>query len=168
VLSRYQRQSLGVSTTITTVLGCALILTAVSIIFRKLILNSLAEFTSKLSPGRTTQLTIALGVVLGVLVSLSSVGAGAIGVTFLLILYPKLPAGKIVGSDIAHAVPLTLVAGLGHWLLGSVDGHLLVSLLVGSIPGIIIGSYIAARVPDKVLRPILAGTLAAVGARLSF
>jgi uncharacterized membrane protein YfcA len=168
VLSRYQRQSLGVSTTITTVLGCALILTAVSIIFRKLILNSLAEFTSKLSPRQTTQLTIALGVVLGVLVSLSSVGAGAIGVTFLLILYPKLPAGKVVGSDIAHAVPLTLVAGLGHWLLGSVDGHLLVSLLVGSIPGIIIGSYIAARVPDKVLRPILAGTLAAVGARLSF
>jgi uncharacterized membrane protein YfcA len=89
-------------------------------------------------------------------------------VTFLLILYPKLPAGKIVGSDIAHAVPLTLVAGLGHWLLGSVDGFLLASLLVGSIPGIIIGSYISSRVPDKVLRPILAGTLAAVGARLSF
>lgn len=167
VLSRYKRQSAAVSTTITTVLGCALILTAVSIIFRKFILNALAEFTGKLSSKQTTQLTITLGVILGVLVSLSSVGAGAIGVTFLLILYPKLPAGKIVGSDIAHAVPLTLVAGVGHWILGSVDGLLLASLLVGSIPGIVIGSYISARVPDKLLRPILAGTLAAVGARLS-
>jgi uncharacterized membrane protein YfcA len=100
---------------------------------------------------------------LGVLVSLSSVGAGAIGVTFLLILYPKLPAGKLVGSDIAHAVPLTLVAGF----LGSVDGSLLLSLMIGSIPGIILGSYVSSRIPDKLLRPILAGTLAAVGARLS-
>jgi uncharacterized protein len=168
VLSRYQTQSIGVSTTITTVLGCALILTAVSIIFRKLILNSLAGFTSKLTIRQTTLLTILLGAILGVLVSLSSVGAGAIGVTFLLILYPKLPARKIVGSDIAHAVPLTLVAGVGHWLLGSVDVVLLGSLLVGSVPGIIIGSYISSRVPDKLLRPILAGTLAAVGAKLSF
>lgn len=168
LLAHYHTQSAGVSTAITTVLGCALILTAVSIVFRKFILNSVAEFTSKLTERKTTIFTIILGTVLGVLVSISSVGAGAIGVTFLLILYPKLPAGKIVGSDIAHAVPLTLVAGIGHWLLGSVDGLLLVSLLVGSLPGIIIGSYISARVPDKVLRPILAGTLAAVGARLSF
>jgi uncharacterized protein len=168
VLSRYQKQSAAVSTTLTTVLGCALILTAASIIFRRLILNALAEFTTKLTSRQTTLLTITLGAVLGVLVSLSSVGAGAIGVTFLLILYPKLPAGKIVGSDIAHAVPLTLVAGVGHWLLGSVDALLLASLLIGSIPGIVIGSYVSARVPDKLLRPILAGTLAAVGARLSF
>ena len=167
-LSHFQTRTTGVSTTITTVLGCALILTAVSIIFRKFILNSVAEFTSKLTARQTNLFTIILGAVLGVLVSISSVGAGAIGVTFLLILYPNLPAGKIVGSDIAHAVPLTLVAGIGHWLLGSVDGLLLASLLVGSLPGIVIGSYISSRVPDKVLRPILAGTLAAVGARLSF
>lgn len=161
-------QSVGVNTTITTVLGLALILTAVSIIFRKLILNSLAEFTGKLSERQTTLFTVLLGLILGVLVSISSVGAGAIGMTFLLILYPKLPAGKLVGSDIAHAVPLTLIAGIGHWLMGSVDVSLLVSLLAGSLPGIVIGSYIASRIPDKVLRPILAGTLAAVGARLSF
>jgi uncharacterized membrane protein YfcA len=79
-----------------------------------------------------------------------------------------LPASKLVGSDIAHAVPLTLIAGIGHWFLGSIDVVLLVSLLVGSIPGVIIGSYISARIPDKVLRPVLAGTLAVVGARLSF
>jgi uncharacterized membrane protein YfcA len=121
-----------------------------------------------LSPRRTTVLTIILGAVLGVLVSISSVGAGAIGVTVLLILYPTLPAGKLVGSDIAHAVPLTLLAGLGHWLMGSVNLPLLASLLCGSIPGIIIGSLLSARAPDRVLRPILASTLALVGGKLIF
>ena len=128
----------------------------------------LAAFAERLDSRSTTSLTVLLGAVLGILVSLSSVGAGAIGVTFLLVLYPKLPAGKLVGSDIAHAVPLTLVAGFGHWFLGSVDGSLLVSLLTGSVPGIIVGSYISSRIPDKLLRPVLAGTLAVVGARLSF
>jgi uncharacterized membrane protein YfcA len=75
---------------------------------------------------------------------------------------------RIVGSDIAHAVPLTLIAGAGHWWLGSVDFHMLASLLVGSIPGIMISSHFASRVPDHVLRPILAGTLAVVGGRLAF
>jgi len=168
VLAHYRNRLDSGSNVITTVLGFALILTAISIVFRKRILNALAEFSSKLSPRGTTLLTISLGAALGVLVSLSSVGAGAIGVTFLLILYPKLPASKLVGSDIAHAVPLTLIAGIGHWFLGSIDGVLLVSLLVGSIPGVIIGSYISARIPDKVLRPVLASTLAVVGARLSF
>ncbi len=113
-------------------------------------------------------LTTALGAVLGVLVSISSVGAGAIGVTALLTLYPKMPTVRIVGSDIAHAVPLTLLAGAGHWWLGSVDWRLLVSLLTGSIPGIMIGSHFAARVPERVLRPLLAGTLALVGGKLVF
>ena len=168
VLSHYQKQVQASGNVITTVLGFALILTAVSIVFRKWILNALADFAARLTPQGTVLLTTALGAVLGVLVSLSSVGAGAIGVTFLLILYPKLPASKLVGSDIAHAVPLTLIAGIGHWFLGSIDVALLVSLLVGSIPGVILGSYFSARVPDKVLRPVLAGTLAVVGARLSF
>jgi uncharacterized membrane protein YfcA len=113
-------------------------------------------------------LTTALGVVLGVLVSISSIGAGAIGVTALLMLYPKMPTVRIVGTDIAHAVPLTLIAGAGHWWLGSVDWPLLASLLVGSIPGIAIGSHFASRVPDRVLRPLLAGTLALVGGKLVF
>lgn len=168
VLSHYQAQLERSNKVITTVLGFALILTAVSIVFRKWILNALAEIAAKLTPRGTTLFTVALGAILGILVSLSSVGAGAIGVTFLLILYPKLPAGKLVGSDIAHAVPLTLIAGIGHWFLGSIDGVLLVSLLTGSVPGVIIGSYISARIPDRVLRPVLASTLAVVGARLSF
>ena len=85
-------------------------------------------------------MTVLLGAVLGVLVSISSVGAGAIGVTVLLMLYPKLPTVRIIGTDIAHAVPLTLIAGAGHWWIGSVDWSLLVSLLIGSVPGIAVGS----------------------------
>jgi uncharacterized protein len=167
-LSHYQKQLQASSGVITTVLGFALILTAVSIVFRKWILDALANLAARLTPQGTVLFTAALGAVLGVLVSLSSVGAGAIGVTFLLVLYPRLPASRLVGSDIAHAVPLTLIAGIGHWFLGSIDVALLVSLLVGSIPGVILGSYVSARVPDKVLRPVLAGTLAVVGVRLSF
>ena len=111
---------------------------------------------------------MALGAALGVLVSISSVGAGAIGVTALLTLYPKLPTVRIVGSDIAHAVPLTLIAGAGHWWIGSVDWVLLASLLIGSVPGIAVGSALASRVPDRVLCPVLAGALALVGGRLVF
>lgn len=84
----------------------------------------------------------------------------------LLLLYPKLPMARIVGWDIAHAVPLTLIAGVGHWFLGSVNLDMLASLLIGSIPGIILGSMLAVRVPEWVLRPLLAATLALVGATL--
>jgi uncharacterized membrane protein YfcA len=96
---------------------------------------------------------------LGVFVTLSSVGAGAIGMTALVLLYPRTPIARLVGSDIAHAVPLTLIAGVGHWLLGSVDWVLLGSLVIGSLPGILFGCHLSARVPDKVLRPVLATIL---------
>lgn len=148
------------------VLGWALIVTAIAIVFRKTIVSFFATRTQALEPGQTTILTILLGLVLGVLVSLTSVGAGAIGMTVLLVLYPKRDIAQLVGSDIAHAVPLTLLAGLGHWMMGSVDWKLLVSLLTGSIPGIVIGSLLAARTPDGVLRPILASTLVLVGGKL--
>jgi uncharacterized membrane protein YfcA len=162
------RGSDGTASVINVVLGIALILTAVTLLFRRWLLNALAQYTEALSPAQISRLTVALGVVLGVLVSISSVGAGAIGVTVLILLYPKLPVARLVGSDIAHAVPLTLIAGTGHWLIGSVDWQLLVSLLVGSVPGIIVGSQLASYVPDRVLRPILASTLAVVGGRLAF
>jgi uncharacterized protein len=110
--------------------------------------------------------TVILGIVLGVLVSISSVGAGAIGVTALLLLYPQLPMVRIVGSDIAHAVPLTLVAGIGHWIMGSTDWQLLGVLLIGSLPGIVIGSYCAVRVPESALRLVLAAVLLVVAGRL--
>ena len=153
---------------ITTVLGVALIMTAIAILFRRIITEFFARRVGEMAPRTTTIFTVILGAVLGILVSLSSVGAGAIGVTVLLILYPRLPAGKLVGSDIAHAVPLTLLAGIGHWMMGSVDWALLISLLCGSIPGIIIGSLLSSRAPDRVLRPILASTLALVGGKLFF
>jgi uncharacterized membrane protein YfcA len=123
---------------------------------------------SALSPTRIRALTILTGGVLGVLVSITSVGAGAIGVTALVLLYPKVPVRQIIGSDIVHAVPLTLVAGIGHWLLGSVDWQIFTALIFGSIPGILVGSYAAARFPETALRVVLALTLLAVAAKLSF
>ena len=106
-----------------------------------------------------TLATVSFGAVLGLLVTLTSVGAGAIGVVVLAALFPLLPAKRIVGSDIAHAVPLTLVGGFGHLGLGHVELGLLLALLCGSIPGILLGTRLAGVVPDWVLRPVLAITL---------
>jgi uncharacterized membrane protein YfcA len=97
---------------------------------------------------------------------LSSVGAGALGITALFILYPLLPASRIVGSDVAHAVPLALVAGFGYWLLGAINWTLLGSLLVGSLPGVYLGSQLSARLPELAQRSLLAVTLSMVGVRL--
>jgi uncharacterized membrane protein YfcA len=156
----------GTNNVIGTVLGGVLIITAISLYFRNRILAWLAHSVEGLSERQIRNLTIALGFVIGVFVTLSSVGAGAIGMVVLLLLYPKESSARLVGTDIAHAVPLTLIAGLGHWYLGSIDWTLLVSLLLGSLPGIMIGSQLTSLVPDRFLRPILATTLAAVGARL--
>jgi uncharacterized membrane protein YfcA len=153
---------------ISTVLGFALLLTALTLLFRRRIHEFAARRSVEFSPALTTALTITLGAALGALITLSSVGAGALGVTVLIFLYPKMPIARIVGSDIAHAVPLTLIAGAGHFALGSVNVPLLGSLLVGSIPGIILGSHLTPRVPERVLRPVLACTLVLVGAKLLF
>ena len=153
---------------ITMVLSGALAATAAVLIFRKRIQAFFAAHVGELTPRRTAALTVLLGAVLGVLVSISSVGAGALGVTAIMLLYPRLPTARIVGTDIAHAVPLTLVAGIGHWMLGSIDWHLLGSLLAGSLPGIVIGSYMSVRVPDVVLRFTLAMTLLLVAGKLAF
>lgn len=150
------------------VLGVMLLLTALSLVFRGRFLSVMEPLIARISPAQSSRLTVLTGVVLGSLVTISSVGAGALGVTALLLLYPKHRMAVIVGSDIAHAVPLTLVAGIGHWWLGTLDLPMLASLLCGSIPGIILGSYISARVPDWVLRPILATVLVIVGGRLVF
>ena len=158
--------SMHLSTVITSVLGVALIVTAACVFARSLMLRLLAVIVPTAIFEHRTIATVVVGALLGVLVSLSSVGAGAIGMTALVFLYPEQPIVRLVGSDIAHAVPLTLIAGLGHLLLGSIDPVILVSLLIGSIPGVAIGSRLASRVPDLVLRPILATTLAFAGIRL--
>ena len=149
------------------VLCGALFLTALALIFRHAIMNRYRHRFDQLSPANTSLITVLVGAVLGVLVSISSVGAGAVGVTALLLLYPRLPMARIIGSDIAHAVPLTLVAGTGHWIAGAVDWHLMGSLLVGSLPGILIGSYSAIRVPETALRLVLATTLIVVATKLA-
>jgi uncharacterized membrane protein YfcA len=151
---------------INVVLAFALILTATSLIFRKSLLAAFRDRLERLDDRTVARGTVVVGVILGVLVSISSVGAGAIGVTALLLLYPKLPMARIVGSDIAHAVPLTLVAGTGHWVMGAVDWQLMAVLLAGSLPGIILGSYLATRVPEAALRVILAATLILVAGKL--
>ncbi len=167
-LARLDLSGTAAGSLITWALSGALFVTGIALIFRRTILAAYAAHVGKLSSRRTALLTVATGAVLGVLVSMSSVGAGAIGMTALILLYPHLPTERIVGSDIAHAVPLTLLAGMGHWALGSVDWHLVGVLLAGSLPGILIGSLLSTRVPDAVLRFVLAFTLIAVGGKLVF
>jgi uncharacterized protein len=152
---------------ITGVLSGALAATAAVLIFRKQILAFYAAHVGKLAPRQTAFLTVLVGAALGLLVSISSVGAGALGATAIIFLYPRLQTARLVGTDIAHAVPLTLVAGIGHWMLGSIDWHLLGALLAGSLPGIVIGSYFSVRVPDAVLRFTLAATLLLVAGKLA-
>jgi len=153
---------------ITLVLTIALALTAAALVFRERIVARYAASIGALSARQVALLTVLVGAALGILVSISSVGAGAIGVTALILLYPRLPTVRIVGSDIAHAVPLTLAAGVGHFFLGSINFDILLSLLAGSIPGILVGSFAAVRIPEKALRLVLAATLVVVAAKLSF
>jgi len=148
------------------VLCFALILTAVSLIFRKAIMDRYRQRLEQIDPSTTEFATVLVGVALGILVSISSVGAGAVGVTALLLLYPREPMARIIGSDIAHAVPLTLVAGLGHWAMGAIDWPLMGVLLMGSLPGIFIGSQFVGRIPETALRILLAVMLAVVGTKL--
>jgi uncharacterized membrane protein YfcA len=168
--------SIGKETTgmITFTLGIALILTACALLVRTVLLHNAEklgriddEHSNPENAARFKHLeipaTILIGAVLGIFVTLSSVGAGALGTVALIFLYPRMTTLKIVGTDLAHAIPLTAVAGTGHWMLGNVDFVLLGSLLIGSIPGIWIGSHLSAKIPEKVLRPILATVLLLIG-----
>ncbi len=140
-------------------LAFALPVSAVAIVLYPILMKGhVGSSVDGVVPPRTVP-TVLFGVALGLLVTLTSVGAGAIGVVVLAFLFPHLPAKRIVGSDIAHAVPLTLVAGAGHLGLGHVDPGILVALLCGSIPGILIGTRLAGVAPEWLLRPLLALTL---------
>ncbi|MBO9715001.1 sulfite exporter TauE/SafE family protein [Sphingomonas sp.] len=160
------------SGTIMTLLGVVLGLTAVATLFRgqfhKMAMQARTEESSSDSFLKWQPiLTVLAGAILGAMVTLTSVGAGALGATMLLALYPlRMKMQRLVATDIIHAVPLTLVAGLGHLWIGNVNGELLLNLLVGSIPGIIIGSLLASRSSDKVLSPVLAAVLLFAGWRL--
>jgi len=154
---------------ITSVLSVALLLTAAALLFKPYLIKLGRRpdgVMFELHAHHLTGATIFTGAILGVLVTISSVGAGALGVVVLLFLYPRAPMAKIVGTDIAHAVPLTLIAGLGHAALGTVNYRLLGSLLLGSLPGIYLGSHLGIKIPDHVLRPILATMLTTIGIKL--
>jgi uncharacterized membrane protein YfcA len=165
-LSQFNLESAAAQHALTVILGAVLVVTAVFLLLGRSLRDRYAGQLEALGPGRIRVFTIILGVVMGVLVTITSVGAGAIGVTTLLLLHPKMSAGRVVGSDIAHAVPLTLLAGAGHWYLGSIDWNLLVTLLIGSLPGIIAGSYFATLAREAVVRFALASVLVVVAVRL--
>lgn len=159
------------STVITSTLGVALILTALALLFKEKLRDYARRKLSHKpvwSHRTVSMVTLVSGIVIGVIVTISSVGAGAVGTAALFFLYPQFSAVQIIGTDILHAVPLTLTAGLGHAALGTVDWTLLASLLIGSLPGIFFGSQIAAHIPERVLRPTLAGMLVLIGGKLVF
>lgn len=154
---------------VTGVLSVALLLTAVALLLKERIKKwarrpdgTVYELHHRYLPAAT----IATGAVVGTLVTISSVGAGVLGTVALLFLYPRMPAVKVVGTDIVHAVPLTAIAGMGHLALGTVDLVLLASLLMGSLPGIYIGSHLSAKVPEKILRRVLATMLLIIGIKM--
>ena len=147
----------------------SVLLTVVALLFRsRMQAWVIAHPEKQLQGARLTGATIVVGAVLGILVTISSIGAGAIGATILVLLYPRLSPAEIAGTDIAYAVPLTAIAAFGHWWLGSIHWELLGALLLGSLPGITIGSLAARSVPEKVLRGLLATTLTGVAAKLVF
>ena len=160
-----------VQKTMTLTLGVALLMTALATMYKairgKQVPRQIApdQLASATRP-RHWSLPLFFGALIGTLVTLTSVGAGAIGVTALMLLYPLLPLPRIVAADIAYAVPLTLVAGLGHASLGSVDWPLLGLLLTGSLPGIWLGSQLVHKTPDRVIRSLLSVLLAYAGVKL--
>jgi uncharacterized membrane protein YfcA len=155
----------------TSTLGVALLLTAAATLYKALRgkiapKHIAAGQEAQAVTARHWSLPLLFGALIGTLVSLTSVGAGAIGVTVLMVLYPMLPLPRIVAADIAYAVPLTLVAGLGHASIGSVDWPMLAKLLAGSLPGIWLGSHFMSRVPERAIRSLLSVLLAYAGAKL--
>jgi uncharacterized membrane protein YfcA len=150
-------------------IACSVLLTVVALLFRgKMRAWVQANPQKKLQGRQLLAATIASGVLLGTLVTVSSIGAGAIGATLLVLLYPDISPAEIAGTDIAYAVPLTAIAAFGHWWLGSINWALLTMLLLGSVPGITLGSLLARAIPEKILRGLLATTLTGVAYKLIF
>ncbi len=147
-------------------LGIALLLTALVVAFKSTWHRLGLRLERWLPEKRKAAWTVASGVLLGVLVSITSIGAGAIGATLILLLHPRLETRRLVGTDIAHAVPLTLVAGIGHATLGHVDWAMLATLLIGSIPGIWIGAQLTRRMPERLVRGLLCASLLGAGLKV--
>jgi uncharacterized membrane protein YfcA len=147
----------------------SVMLTVIALLFRGRMLAWINARPERQLQGRAlAAATIVSGAVLGVLVTVSSIGAGAIGATLLVMLYPRMSPAEVAGTDIAYAVPLTAIAAFGHWWLGSINWALLAMLLIGSLPGITLGSWIAKSVPEGFLRGLLATTLTLVAVKLVY
>jgi uncharacterized membrane protein YfcA len=150
-------------------IACSVLLTVVALLFRGKMQGWIVRHPEKQLQGTPLAIaTILAGFILGTLVTVSSIGAGAIGATLLVLLYPRLAPAEIAGTDIAYAVPLTAIAAAGHWWLGSLDWVLMITLLIGSVPGITLGSLAARAIPEKFLRGLLALTLTSVAYKLIF
>jgi uncharacterized protein len=152
--------------TLTFALGVALLLTALAIAIKPVVLKLGQSLERHLNEPRRRAATVAAGALLGVLVTLSSIGAGALGASLLLLLNPRWATHRVVGTDIAHAVPLTLVAGIGHATLGHVEWLLLPLLLAGSLPGIHLGALLSRKLPDRIVRALLCGSLLTAGIKV--
>jgi uncharacterized membrane protein YfcA len=150
-------------------IAASVLLTVVALLFRGRMLTWINNHPKKQLQGtKLVAATVVAGAVLGTLVTISSIGAGAIGATLIVLLYPRLTPAEIAGTDIAYAVPLTAIAAAGHWYLGSINWELLITLLLGSVPGITLGSLAARAIPEKLLRGLLATTLTGVAAKMVF
>ena len=156
----------GWASALTFALGVALLLTAVTVAYRGAWHSVGLKLERWIPESRKPIVTVICGFILGVLVSLSSIGAGAIGATMIMLIYPRLESHKVVGTDIAHAVPLTLVAGIGHATLGHVNWDLLAWLLMGSVPGIWLGAKLTLRMPEKLVRTLLCISLVTAGLKV--
>ena len=153
-------RGLDIGPWVETALGAALVLTALALLWRR------PGPAADAPVPRRAGWTVAAGALLGFLVTLTSVGAGALGVVLLSLLHPRLSTPRVVGTDLAHAVPLAALAGAGHWQLGNVDGALLAALLLGSLPGIWFGARLAHGLSERLTRPLLAAVLTAIGIKL--
>ncbi len=147
-------------------LGWALVLTALSVAFRPQIVSLTQRRFGNWAGRNAIAMTVLLGVLLGILVPITSVGAAALGMPLLLLIYPGISSARLVGADIAHAVPLTLVAGMGHLLVSPIDPVLLLSLIAGSVPGVVLGSLASGRIPDWLLRIVMTVALMLAGWKL--
>lgn len=166
VLSRFALNSASGTRFLTVALALALLFTAAALMLRGRVRLPPRLTAASLGPRTLALTTVAVGALLGVFVTLTSVGSGALGTVALCVLYPRLPTAAVIGTEIAHAVPLTLVAGLGHLAFGSVDFGLLGNLLAGSIPGVLIGSLLGGRAAEHHLRYALSLVLTLVSIKL--
>lgn len=169
VLRYFEFHSESTNAFIKTALGYTIILTALAIIAKDKLLELSHRnnwYFTRMSQRHREQATVLVGALMGALVTLTSIGAGVLGTVTLFLIYPILPVATLVGTEIAHAVPLTLIAGLGHAGVGNVDWELLFNLLIGSLPGIYIGSHLPTAIPEKALRITLAIVMILIGLKL--